>query len=100
MLGPHTRKPTPTARGKRTLTARLEGGQSEEGERLTSDAPHNGKKAPPPGTPFRHPRSAQRRPAGVHAVGPVLGPHARANRTRDTPGYPPQGTGSRGRDSA
>ena len=41
-------------------------------------------KVPPPGTPLRHPHSEQRRPARVHAVGPVLGPHARTNRTRDT----------------
>ena len=41
-------------------------------------------KAPPPGTPFRHPHSEQRRPARVHAVGPVLGPQARTDRTRDT----------------
>ena len=41
-------------------------------------------KAAPPGTPFRHPHSEQRRPARAHAVGPVLGPHARSNRTRET----------------
>ena len=41
-------------------------------------------KTPPPGTPFRHPHSEQRRPARAHAVGPVLGPHARTDRTRDT----------------
>ena len=41
-------------------------------------------KAPPPGTPFRHPHSEQRRPARAHAVEPPLGPHARTNRTRDT----------------
>ena len=41
-------------------------------------------KAPPPGTPFRHPHSEQRQPAREHAVGPVLGPHARTDRTRDT----------------
>ena len=41
-------------------------------------------KAPPPGTPFRHPHSEQRRPARAHAVGPVLGAHARTDRTRDT----------------
>ena len=41
-------------------------------------------KAPPPGTPFRHPHSEQRWPARAHAVGPVLGPHARTDRTRDT----------------
>ena len=41
-------------------------------------------KAPSPGTPFRHPHSEQRRPARAHAVGPVLGPHARTDRTRVT----------------
>ena len=41
-------------------------------------------KAPPPGTPFRHPHSEQRRPARAHAVGPVLVPHAHTGRTRDT----------------
>ena len=46
--------------------------------------PSQRRKAPPPGTPFRHPHSAERRPARAHAVGPVLGPHARTNRTRDT----------------
>ena len=61
-------------------------------------------KAPPPGTPFRHPHCEQGRPARAHAVGPVLGPtpaptspgtHGSRN-----PGRPPQRTGSRGRDSA
>ena len=41
-------------------------------------------KAPPPGTPFRHPHSEQRRPARAHAVGPVLSPHTRTDRTRNT----------------
>ena len=41
-------------------------------------------KAPPPGTPFPHPHSEQRRPARAHAVEPVLGPHARTDRTRNT----------------
>ena len=41
-------------------------------------------KAPPPGTPFRHPHSQQCQPARTHAVGPVLGPHAHTDRTRDT----------------
>ena len=55
-----------------------------EGQCLTSDAPHNGGRHPPPGKPFRHPHSKQRWPARAHAVGPVLGPHARTDRTRDT----------------
>ena len=41
-------------------------------------------KAPRPGTPIRHPHSEQRRPARAHTVGPVLGPHARTDRTWDT----------------
>ena len=41
-------------------------------------------KAPPSGTPLRHPNSEQRRPARAHAVGPLPGPHARTDRTRDT----------------
>ena len=46
--------------------------------------PSQWRKAPPPGTPFRNPSSEQPRFAGAHAVGPVLGPHARTDRTRDT----------------
>ena len=41
-------------------------------------------RAPPPGTPFRHPHSEQCGPARAHAVGPLLGPHARTDSTRDT----------------
>ena len=40
--------------------------------------------APPPVKPFRQPHSEQRRPARAYAGGPVLGPHARTDRTRDT----------------
>ena len=35
-------------------------------------------------TLLRHCHSEQRRPARAHAVGPVLGPHARTDRMRDT----------------
>ena len=38
---------TPRACGWRTPTARPVGGQSGEGERLTTDAPHNGGRRPP-----------------------------------------------------
>ena len=41
-------------------------------------------KAPPPETPLHHPNSEQCQPARVHAVQPVLGPHAGTDRTRDT----------------
>ena len=47
-------------------------------------------KAPPPRTPFRQPPSKQRRPARAHAVGLVLGPHARTDRSRDTRVAEPQ----------
>ena len=46
--------------------------------------PSQRRKAPPPGTPFRQPHSGQRWPARAQAVGPVLGPHARTDRTRET----------------
>ena len=70
--GPHARTPAPTARGWRTPTARPEGEQWGEDKRLTSDAPYNGARHPPPsGTPSRHPHSAQRRLARAHAAGPT-----------------------------
>ena len=57
--------------------------------------PSQRREAPPPGTPSRHPHSAQRRLARAHAVGPVLGPHAHTTRAWETratgPGCPPQG---------
>ena len=83
MAGPHTRTPAPTARGWRTLAARPEGGRWGEGERLTSDAPHNGERRPSRVTPFCQPHSGQHRPARAHVVGPVLGPHARTDCTWD-----------------
>ena len=46
VFGPHTHTPAPTERGWGTPTARAVGGQSGEGERLTSDAPHNGGRHP------------------------------------------------------
>ena len=52
--------------------------------------PSRRRTGPPPGLPFRHPHSAQHRPARAHAMGPVLGPHARTNRTRDTQAAEPR----------
>ena len=46
--------------------------------------PSQRRKAPPPGTRFCNPHSEQRPPARAHAVGPVLGPEARTDRSRDT----------------
>ena len=97
---PHTRTPAPTARGWRTPTARPEGGRSGKGERLTSDAPHNGKRRPPWVTPLRHLQGGQRQPSRAHVVGPVLGPHACTDCTRDTrvaePRLPAPGDGRPG----
>ena len=84
VLGPHSHTPAPTACGWRTPTARPVGGQSGEGQRLISDAPHNGGRHPPRGRPSAGPHSQQRRPARAHGVGSVLGPHARTDRNRDT----------------
>ena len=84
VLGPHAHTPAPTARGWRTPTARPMDGQSGEGQRLTSDAPHHGRRRPPPGALICHPHSEQRRPARADAVGPVLGRHTRTERARDT----------------
>ena len=52
--------------------------------------PSQRSKATPAGTPFRHSHSEQRRPARAHAVGPVLGPHARTDRARETRVAEPQ----------
>ena len=84
VLGPHTHTPAPTARGWRTPTARPNGRAVGGGTAPGLRRPSQWWKAPPPGTPFRHPHSEQRRPARAHAAGPVLGPHARTDRTRDT----------------
>ena len=82
VLGPHTHTAAPTACEWRTPTAsgRAVGGGTAPDLRRPSQC----WKTPPLGTPFRHPHSEQRRPARAHAVGPVLGPHARTDRTRDT----------------
>ena len=58
MLGPHTHTSAPTTRGWRTPTARPVGGQLGEGERLTSDAPHNGGRHPPWGRPSATPTAS------------------------------------------
>ena len=85
VLGPHARiDRTRDTRVAEPLLPAPEDGQSGEGTAPDTRRPSQWWQAPPPGTPFRHPHSEQRRPAGAHAVGPVLGPHARIDRTRDT----------------
>ena len=51
-----------------------EDGRPGEGHRLTPDAPHNGRRPPPPGTAPHHPRGTQP-PQGMQAKGTVFGPH-------------------------
>ena len=85
VLGPHARiDRTRDTRVAEPWLPAPEDGRPGEGQRLTPGAPHNGGRHPPPGTPFRHPHSEQRQPARAHAVGPVLDPHARIDRTRHT----------------
>ena len=100
--GPHTRTPTPTARGWRTPTARPEGGQSGEGERLTSDAPHNGERHPPRGRHSATPTASNAVPQGRTLWGrcwvPTPAPTAPGTHGSRNPGCPPQRTGGRGRD--
>ena len=105
VLGPHAR--TDRTRDTRVAERRLpapEDGQPGEGQRLTPDAPHNGGRHPPRGHPSAAPTASNAGPQRAHAVGPVLGPHARTDRTRDPrvaePSLPSQETGGRGRDSA
>ena len=84
VLGPHARiDRTRDTRVAEPWLPAPEDGRPGEGQRMTPGAPHNGGRHPP-GTPFCHPHSEQRCPARAHAVGPVLGPHARTDRTQDT----------------
>ena len=64
VLGPHTHTPAPTARGRRTPTVRPVGGQLGEGQRLTSDAPHNGGRHPPRGRSSATPTASNAGPQG------------------------------------
>ena len=81
---PRLHRPHPGHTGRGTLAARSRGRAARGGTAPDTGRPSQRWKAPPPGTPFRHPHGEQRRPARAHAVGPVLGPHARTDRTRDT----------------
>ena len=83
VLGPHTHTPAPTACGWRTPTARPVGGQFGEGERLTTDAPHNGGKHPPGNALPPPPQRATPAHKGARC-GAGAGSHARTDRPRDT----------------
>ena len=104
VLDPHTHTPAPTARGWLTRTARPVGGQSGEGQRLTSDAPHNGGRHPPRGRPSASPTASNAGPQGRTLWGrcsvPTPAPTAPGTHGSRNPGCPLQRTGGRGRDSA
>ena len=104
VCGPQTHTLAPTARAWRTPTARPVGGQSGEGERLTSDAPHNGGRHPPRGRLFAGPTASNGGPQGRTLWNRcwVPTPAATAPGTHGSryPGCPPQRMGGRGRDSA
>ena len=101
---PRPHRPHPGHTGRGTLAARSRARAAGGGTAPDTRRPSQRWKAPPPGTPFRHPHSEQRQPARAHSVGPVLGPGARTNRGRDTrdaePWLPAPEDGRPGRDSA
>ena len=74
VFGPHAHTPAPTARGWRTPTARPVGGQSGEGPRLTSDAPHNGGRHTPRGRRSATPTASNAGPQGRTLWGPCWVP--------------------------
>ena len=104
VLGPHNHTPAPTARGWQTPTARPVGGQLGEGQRLTSDAPHNGGRHPPWGRPSATPTGSNAGPQGRTLWGrcsvPTPAPAAPGTHGSQNPGRPPQRAGGRERDSA
>ena len=104
LLGPHTHTPAPTAREWRAPTACPVGGQSGEGQRLISDAPHNGGRHPPRGRPSATQTASNAGLQGRTLWGrcrvPTPAPTAPGTHGSRNPGCPLQKTGSRGRDSA
>ena len=104
VLGPHTHTPAPTARRGRTPTACPVVGQSGEGERLTSEAPHNAGRHPPRGRPSATPTASNAGPQRHTLWGrcwvPTPAPTTSGTHGSQNPGCPPQRLGGRGRDSA
>ena len=88
MLGPRTHTPAPTARRWRTPTARPVGGQSGEGERLASDAPHNGGRRPPRRRPSATPTASNAGTQGCTLWGRCGSPRPH----RPYPGHTGRGT--------
>ena len=80
---PRPHRPHPGHTGCGTPATRSRGRTAGGGTAPDTRRPSKWSQASPAGTPLRQPRSEQRRPARAHAVGPVLDPHARTDRTRD-----------------
>ena len=89
VFGPHGHRPATTACGWRTRTARPVGGQFEEGQRLTTDAPHNGGRHPPRNAIPPPPQRATPAHKGA-SCGASAGSHASTDRTLDTRVAEPQ----------
>ena len=103
VLGPHTHTPAPTAHGWRTPTAGPMCGQPGQGQRLTSDAPHNGGRHHPRGRPSATPTASNAGPQGRTMWGrcwvPTPAPTVPGTHGLPNPSCPLQRTGGRGRDS-
>ena len=84
VLGPHTHNTGAHSTWVAESNSRPSGRPVGGGTAPDLRRPSQWWKASPPRTPFRKPHREQSRPARAHAVGPVLGPHARTDRTRDT----------------
>ena len=86
VLGPHAR--IDRTRDTRVAEPWLHAPEDErpgEGQRLTPGAPHNGGRHSPRGRPSATPTASNAGPQGRTLWGgPVLGPHVRVDRTRDT----------------
>ena len=105
VLGPHAR--TYRTQDTRVAEPRLlapEDGGPGEGERLTSDARHNGGRHPPRGRPCATPTANNAGLQGHTLWGrcwvPTPAPTAPGTHGTRNPGCPLQRTGGRGRDSA
>ena len=105
VLGPHAR--TDRIWDTRVAEPRLpapEDGRPGEGQRLTLDAPHNGRRHPPRGRPSATPTASNSGPQGRTLRGwcwvPSPAPTAPGTHGSRNPGCPLQRTGGRGRDSA
>ena len=82
---PRPHRPHPGHTGRGTLAARSRGRAARGGTAPDTGRPSQRWKAPPAGDDLPPPpRRATPARKGARAVGPVLGPHARIDRTRDT----------------